>query len=89
MLAHLVFSIITFARGQDAVYIGHLSTSSGTFTFALNIADPVISQDVYFHMSGPSGYSWIGVGTGTMMQDSLMFVVYSNAVGDGQLHRIS
>lgn len=83
-----VFSLFTLTVCQNdeaaAVYISSLSSSSGNLTFALSVADPTVSQDVYFHISGPSSYSYIGIGTGTVMQDSLIFVIYSNATGDGQ-----
>lgn len=71
--------------GSAAVYISSLKTSPGNLTFALNVADPAVSEDVYFHISGPSSYSYIGIGTGTVMQDSLIFVMYPNSTGDGQL----
>jgi hypothetical protein len=83
-----VFSLITPTVCQNdesaAVYISSLRSSSGNLTFALSVADPTVSQDVYFHISVPSSYSYIGIGTGTVMQDSLIFVMYSNATGDGQ-----
>ncbi|GAM37493.1 hypothetical protein TCE0_024f07457 [Talaromyces pinophilus] len=82
-----VFSLITPTVCQNdesaAVYISSLRSSSGNLTFALSVADPTVSQDVYFHISVPSSYSYIGIGTGTVMQDSLIFVMYSNATGDG------
>lgn len=83
-----VSSLFSSTLGQNdesaVVYITSLRTSSGNLTFALNIADPTVSQDMYFHISGPSSYSYIGIETGTVMQDSLMFLLYSNATGDGQ-----
>jgi hypothetical protein len=44
---------------------------SGEYAFALNI--PSNSDDIYFHLSGLAKYSWIAVGTGSEMKDSLMF----------------
>lgn len=83
-----VFSLFTSTVCQNdesaVVYISSLRTDSGNLTFALSVTDPTVSQDVYFHISGPSSYSYIGIGTGTVMQDSLIFVMYTNATGDGQ-----
>lgn len=53
--------------------------SNSNYTFALNIPDD--STDLYFHLSGPTSYSWLAVGTGSEMKDSLMIVAYSNADG--------
>lgn len=85
---HLRPSFYSFPRVQAdsvpvSVFILPLDNDSGKYTFALNI--PSNSDDIYFHLSGPASYSWIVVGTGTEMKDSMMFVVYSNAQGDGQL----
>lgn len=83
-----VASLFGSTVGQNdesaAVFISSLRSSSGNVTFALSVADPKVSQDVYLHISGPSSYSYIGIGTGTVMQGSLIFVIYSNATGDGQ-----
>lgn len=82
-----VFSLFTSTVCQNdesaAVYISTLRSSSRNLTFALSVADPTVSQDMYFHISGPSSYSYMGIGTGTVMQDSLIFVIYPNATGDG------
>lgn len=37
-----------------------------------------------YHMSGPSRHSWIAVGTGSEMQDSMMFVLYSTGTGNSK-----
>jgi hypothetical protein len=88
-----VFSLFisTLCQNHDsaAVFISSLSSSSEHITFALSASDPTVSQDVFFHISGPSSYSYIGIGTGTVMQGSIIFVMYSNATGDGQFIIIS
>ncbi|EPS30423.1 hypothetical protein PDE_05374 [Penicillium oxalicum 114-2] len=53
--------------------------SKANYTFALNIPDG--SNDLHFHLSGPASYSWIAVGTGDEMADSMMILVYSSADG--------
>ena len=53
--------------------------SNPNYTFALNIPDG--SSDMYFHLSGPASYSWLAVGTGREMKNSLMIVLYSDASG--------
>ena len=59
-----------------------LVNSDANFTFALNIPDD--STDLYIHLSGPNDYSWIGVGTGSEMKNSLMIILYSNKKGDSE-----
>ncbi|KAF7157301.1 hypothetical protein CNMCM5623_001424 [Aspergillus felis] len=56
-----------------------LGSNSENYTFALNIPDN--SSDVYFHLSGPTSYSWVAVGTGQEMKNSLMILLYSDASG--------
>ncbi|GAD98405.1 conserved hypothetical protein [Paecilomyces variotii No. 5] len=75
----------TFVVGQTestpgSVFILPLQKPSTNYTFAVNI--PEDSQDVYFHLSGPTDYSWVAVGTGDEMKDSLMILLYSNRHGD-------
>ncbi|MCJ1377650.1 hypothetical protein MMC17_000746 [Xylographa soralifera] len=57
-----------------------LNDSSTPLTFALNIAQT--SNDFYFHLSGPATNSWIAIGTGTEMQGSQMFLVYTSTNGN-------
>lgn len=59
-----------------------LPPNTANYTFALTIPDG--STDLYFHLSGPTAYSWIAVGTGSEIADSMMFVMYSNADGSSQ-----
>ena len=40
------------------------------------------SGDIYFQLSAPTTYSWVGLAQGTMMSNANMFVMYSSA--DGQ-----
>ncbi|KAJ5160294.1 uncharacterized protein N7482_007298 [Penicillium canariense] len=73
-----IIDLVSAASASNFASIFNLPvTSSSNFTFALNI--PNGSTDLNFHLSGPTDYSWIAVGTGDKMKDSLMFVVYSNA----------
>jgi hypothetical protein len=62
-----------------SVFILPLDNGSDNYTFALNL--PSNSEDIYFHLSGPAAYSWIAVGTGSEMKDSLMLLVYLDSVG--------
>ncbi|KAF2134777.1 iron reductase domain protein [Dothidotthia symphoricarpi CBS 119687] len=62
------------------------SVSASTFfleetetQFSLNIAND--SDDVFVYFTSPA-YSWVGVGFGDKMEDSLMFVMYPNEEGD-------
>lgn len=65
-----------------SVFILSLDNNDQNYTFAVNI--PEDSEDVYFHLSGPADYSWIAVGTGTEMKDSLMVLLYSSASGNSE-----
>lgn len=65
-----------------SVFILPLGDGSQNLTFALNI--PSNSDDIFFHLAGPASYAWVAVGTGREMKDSLMFLLYQNANGDGQ-----
>ena len=47
--------------------------------FSVNIAND--SSDVYFYFASPA-YSWVGVGFGGQMENSLMLIMYPNADGD-------
>jgi hypothetical protein len=50
----------------------------------MNIPDATKSSgsgDVYFQISGPTSYDWIGMGTGSGMSGSSMFIIYSNSDG--------
>lgn len=66
-----------------SVFILPLGDGSQNLTFAASI--PSGSDDLYFHLAGPASYAWVAVGTGREMKDSLMFILYSNANGDGSL----
>ena len=65
---------------SSSVYVYNDGVTGSNFTFAINVAPN--SQDLFFHLNGPSKFSWIAVGTGNQMKDSLMFVVYAS--GDGK-----
>lgn len=72
---------ITFATSKsNASSVFNLPLKQNlNYTFALNIPDG--SSDLYFHLSGPTDYSWVAVGTGSRMENSLMIVLYSSADG--------
>ncbi|KAK4552905.1 hypothetical protein LTR86_010037 [Recurvomyces mirabilis] len=59
----------------------HNEYSDTQFIFALNVDQD--KQDVYFHMSAPSGNDWMAVGFGHQMAGSLMFVAYASQNGTG------
>ncbi|KAF2032415.1 hypothetical protein EK21DRAFT_110087 [Setomelanomma holmii] len=52
--------------------------------FKLNIPENTASSgsgDVFFQISAPSTYQWIGLGQGQQMSGSNMFIVYTNSAG--------
>lgn len=81
----LLIPLVAATTNLNAVSIFNLSLQSNTanYTFALNIPDG--STDLYFHLAGPTAYSWIAVGTGSEMANSMMFVMYSDAAGTSEL----
>lgn len=78
-----LFSISTLAQGQnDSTPIPAASTfylSDTETQFSINIAED--SSDVYFYFASPA-YSWVGVGFGQQMENSLMLIMYPDASGD-------
>lgn len=52
-------------------------TGDGNLTFALTVVNG--GGDVYMHLSAPASYQWVGIGTGSKMAGSVMFIVYENA----------
>lgn len=59
----------------------HGSAEQPDLVFSMSATD---NGSLAFHMSGPSKHSWIAVGTGTEMQDSMMFVLYSDGTEHGE-----
>ncbi|KAF3047055.1 hypothetical protein E8E12_010844 [Didymella heteroderae] len=52
------------------------STSHGNITYALSA---MTTGDVYMHLRAPAVYQWVGVGTGSEMDGSVMFILYEGA----------
>ncbi|KAI9894101.1 MAG: hypothetical protein M1814_004872 [Vezdaea aestivalis] len=52
------------------------------FVFSLNIPYNSPNNDLYFHLSGSAGYSWLAVGCGSQMKGSLIFSVYTSTEKD-------
>lgn len=50
--------------------------------FSVNIAND--SSDVYLYFASPA-YSWVGVGFGQQMEDSLMLIMYPDVNGNSKL----
>jgi hypothetical protein len=50
----------------------------------VNIPDTTSSTgsgDMFFQITGPSSYAWIGMGTGSSMTGSNMFIIYQSSSG--------
>ncbi|OAK96959.1 CBD9-like protein [Phaeosphaeriaceae sp. SRC1lsM3a] len=52
----------------------------GNLTFALSATN---TGDIYIHLSAPVAYQWVGVGTGSEMDGSVMFILYENSERNG------
>lgn len=72
-------SAVTTARDgfPSATYIQR--TSQGNLTFALSAVND--TGDTFIHLSGPTAYQWIAIGTGSRMRGSVMLIVYKNETG--------
>jgi hypothetical protein len=64
----------TFVPAASTFYITETETQ-----FSVNIAND--SSDVYFYFASPA-YSWMGVGFGAQMENSLMLIMYPDADGN-------
>jgi hypothetical protein len=56
----------------------------GTLCYSVNVPDSTAqsgSGDIFFQITGPSSYSWVGLGTGSSMSGSNMFIIYQSADG--------
>lgn len=51
-------------------------TGHGNLTYAVSAAT---SGDVYMNILAPAAYQWVGVGTGSEMAGSVMFILYEGA----------
>ena len=71
----------TVTSGQATV----LSTCPETdVCFSINVPEQSAksgSGDIYFQLSAPTTYSWVGLAQGTMMSNANMFLMYSSADG--------
>lgn len=57
----------------------------GQICYSANIPDVTASSgsgDVFFQITGPSDYGWIGMGTGNGMSGSSMLIIYQSADGN-------
>lgn len=89
----LVLSVLTLSptavRADDATFTPAASTfwlEQENIVFSINIAND--SSDVYFHLSGPAS-SWVGIGFGSKMEDSLMVIAYPDDSGSSMAPRYS
>lgn len=53
----------------------------GNLTFALSAAT---TGDVYMNILAPAVYQWVGIGTGSEMDGSVMFILYKGADKTGE-----
>jgi hypothetical protein len=84
------FTVCAFAQAQNNT---SLVPAASTFyvqetetQFSVNIAND--SSDVYFYFASPA-YSWVGVGFGAQMENSLMLIMYPDADGNSTSHLVS
>ena len=84
-----ILAVVLWVAGIEASYYGIDYDAKATYfnyevngvsQYVLGI-NPTANGDVYFHMSGPVTYSWLGVGFGSEMADSFMLISYPSADG--------
>jgi hypothetical protein len=68
-----------FIAAQNGTAASTLYIEETETQFSVNIAND--SSDVFIYFTSPA-YSWVGVGFGDKMENSLMFIMYPNADGD-------
>ncbi|KAH7042194.1 hypothetical protein B0J12DRAFT_702379 [Macrophomina phaseolina] len=74
-----LLSLASTARAQTS------SNCNGNICYALNIPDSTAnsgSGDVFFQITAPTSYSWVGLGQGRSMSGSHIFVMYTSADGN-------
>lgn len=65
-------------------YAGTQQKCQGDICYSLNIPDATASSgsgDIYLQISGPTSYSWIGLGQGSQMAGAQIFVMYTDGSG--------
>ncbi|KAH6644330.1 hypothetical protein C7974DRAFT_430193 [Boeremia exigua] len=76
------FAAVVRAQNASSSFVPAASTFYLPDTetqFSVNIASD--SRDLYFYFASPA-YSWVGVGFGAQMENSLMLVMYPDGNGD-------
>lgn len=68
----------------STAYAQTSQSCQGDICYQINIPDATASSgsgDVFFQMSAPTNYEWVGLGTGSQMSGSHMFILYQSADG--------
>jgi hypothetical protein len=83
LVAHLTTAVDALTRREKSAAFATFiyPTKEGNLTFAIN-AD-ASSGDVYFYLASPASYQWVGIGTGSEMDGSVMWVVYPSSSPNG------
>jgi len=76
---HAVFTFVANAHNTSPVSASTFYLDETETQFSINVAND--SQDVFLYFTSPA-YSWVGVGFGQKMEDSLMLVMYPSENGD-------
>jgi hypothetical protein len=79
----LLFKELTVLLASIA-YAGTQQQCQGDICYSLNIPDATASSgsgDIYMQITGPTSYSWIGLGQGSGMSGAQIFVIYTDSSG--------
>jgi hypothetical protein len=67
----------TFANAQNSTYC---APGGSGICYTVNVAADA-SKDLFFQISAPSSMAWVGLGQGSGMAGSNIFVIYADAAG--------
>ncbi|KAH7038995.1 hypothetical protein B0J12DRAFT_606530 [Macrophomina phaseolina] len=74
-----LLGLASIARAQTS------SNCNGNICYALNIPESTANSgngDIFFQITAPTSYSWVGLGQGSSMSGSHIFVMYTSTDGN-------
>ena len=80
-----MFSALANTYTASSAYAGIATSCVGSnVCYSLNIPDATVSSgtgDIFMQISGPTTYSWLGLGQGSSMSGANFFIVYASSGG--------
>jgi hypothetical protein len=72
-----MLSVASFVNAQNATYC---APGGSGICYTVNVAADA-SKDLFFQISAPTSMAWVGLGQGSGMSGSNIFVIYADAAG--------